>query len=63
MNENMSSFRRLFICLNAGIIGFSIGGFFLSALYYPHMYVLAGLSTAAELSFEKSKIPMKINDH
>ena len=35
--------RRLFVCLNASMIGFAVGGLFLSALYYPHLYILAGL--------------------
>lgn len=39
--------RQLIVALNASLIGFASGGAFLSALYYPHIYVLAGLLTAA----------------
>lgn len=39
--------RKLLICLNGGLIGFAVGGAFLSAVYYPHLYVIAGLFTSA----------------
>jgi putative inorganic carbon (HCO3(-)) transporter len=39
--------RRLLVALNASMIAFAAGGAFLSAAYYPHMYVIAGLHTAA----------------
>lgn len=38
--------RRLLWALNAGLIAYATGGAFLSAAYYPHMYVLAGLHEA-----------------
>lgn len=37
---------RLLACLSASLIAFAVAGAFLSALYYPHMYVLAGLLAA-----------------
>lgn len=40
--------RKLLICLNGGLIGFAVGGAFLSAIYYPHLYVIAGLFTSAQ---------------
>lgn len=38
---------RLLACLSASQIAFASGGAFLSVLYYPHLYVLAGLQAAA----------------
>ena len=38
---------RLLATMSAGMLAFAIGGAFLSATYYPHMYVLAGLTVAA----------------
>ena len=32
--------------LSASVIAFAVDGAFLSALYYPHLYVLAGVSVA-----------------
>jgi putative inorganic carbon (hco3(-)) transporter len=42
-----ASEQRLLYALSASMVGFATGGAFLSALYYPHVYVLAGLLTAA----------------
>ncbi len=38
---------RLFLMLNTSLVAFCIGGAFLSVAYYPHIFVLAGLVTAA----------------
>lgn len=38
--------KNLVACLSASLIAFATGGAFLSAVYYPHMYVLAGLLAA-----------------
>jgi putative inorganic carbon (HCO3(-)) transporter len=46
-DESAASERRLLAALSASMIAFATGGAFLSAVYYPHMYVLAGLHTAA----------------
>ncbi|MCP9453363.1 MAG: O-antigen ligase family protein [Nitrospira sp.] len=35
--------RHLVTALNASLIGFAVGGAFLSAAYYPHLYLLAAL--------------------
>jgi putative inorganic carbon (HCO3(-)) transporter len=40
MPENM---RKLIVATQASLIGFAVGGAFLSGLYYPHLYVLAAL--------------------
>lgn len=37
---------RLLATMSAGMLAFAIGGAFLSATYYPHMYVLSGLTVA-----------------
>jgi len=41
--------KRLLNAMSAALIAYVSGGLFLSALYYPHMYVLAGLLTASRL--------------
>jgi putative inorganic carbon (HCO3(-)) transporter len=43
---NTATDVRLLACLSAGVIAFAVGGAFLTAIYYPHMYVLAGLLAA-----------------
>lgn len=35
--------RNLLIALNASLVAFAVGGAFLSAAYYPHIYLLAAL--------------------
>jgi len=49
------TYQRLLISLNSSLIAFAVGGAFLSAIYYPHIYVLAGLFGSAEYLYEKSK--------
>lgn len=38
---------RLLASTSAALLAFAVGGAFLSAIYYPHFYVLAGLLAAA----------------
>ena len=38
--------RHLLASLSTAMLAYAIGGAFLSAVYYPHLYVIAGLSTA-----------------
>lgn len=40
---------RMLDMLNAGMVGFAVAGAFLSAAYYPHMYVLAALLISARI--------------
>ena len=40
---------RLLACLSASLLAYAVGGAFLSAVYYPHMYVLGGLLSAARV--------------
>jgi putative inorganic carbon (hco3(-)) transporter len=42
-NEAGITHKRLLIALNASLIAFAVGGAFLSAAYYPHIYLLAAL--------------------
>jgi hypothetical protein len=41
--------------LNASLIAFAVGGAFLSVAYYPHLYVLAGIFTAAQVTYIREK--------
>ncbi len=45
--EEAQTHSRLLACLSASLMGYAIGGAFLSAAYYPHMFVLAGLLTSS----------------
>ena len=42
-NNNYQADANLMIYLNASLVGFSVAGAFLSVLYYPHIFILAGL--------------------
>jgi probable O-glycosylation ligase (exosortase A-associated) len=54
---------RLLACLSASVLAYAIAGAFLSATYYPHMFVLAGLCVSARrlarasLQGERSGVP------
>jgi probable O-glycosylation ligase (exosortase A-associated) len=39
--------QRLLVALSASLIAYATGGAFLSALYYPHIYLLGGLLSAS----------------
>lgn len=45
----------LFLMLNASLVAFAVGGAFLSVAYYPHLYVLSGLWTAAYLIHKRAQ--------
>ncbi len=47
----------LLASLSASQIAFASGGAFLSVLYYPHLYVLAGLQSAARRVIEAQYQP------
>ena len=38
---------NLLACTSASIVAFAVAGAFLSAAYYPHLYVIAGLLAAS----------------
>jgi len=46
--------RNLVIALNASLIAFAVGGAFISAAYYPHIYLLAGLLECGRAVCNKS---------
>lgn len=43
--------RRLLVYTTASLVAFAVGGAFLSVLYYPHLYVIAGIVFAARRIF------------
>jgi O-antigen ligase len=45
--ERATTARNALACTSAALVAYATGGAFLSAAYYPHMYVLAGLLAAA----------------
>ena len=55
-------------CTSASMVAFAVGGAFLSAAYYPHVYVVAGLHAAArrvvrrELAAETS-LAARLHEH
>ncbi|MDB4516528.1 O-antigen ligase family protein [Crocinitomicaceae bacterium] len=54
MDGQRVSYTRLFLALNSSLIGFAVGGAFLSVAYYPHLYILLGLIVASTFIFESS---------
>lgn len=50
-----SELAALFVMLNGSLIAFAVGGAFLSVAYYPHLYVLAGLWTAAYFIYQREQ--------
>ena len=53
-NQKDEEFHDIFLKLGASLMAFSIAGAFLSATYYPHVFVIAGLITATTFIYEKS---------
>ncbi|MCL4874160.1 O-antigen ligase family protein [bacterium] len=47
------SARNLFVSLNASLVSFAVGGAFLTAIYYPHLYILAAILSSARFVFRK----------
>jgi hypothetical protein len=45
--------------LSASLVGYAIGGAFLSVTYYPHMLVLSGLFVAATSIYEREREAMR----
>lgn len=52
--ERASDLRKLFLMLNGSLVALAVGGAFLSVAYYPHLYVLAGIWTAAHFIHKHS---------
>lgn len=60
--EHSFELSQLFLMLNASLVAFAIGGAFLSVAYYPHLYMLAGIWTAAQLIHKRiQRNPMEAN--
>lgn len=53
--EHTSELSTLFLMLNASLVAFAVGGAFLSVAYYPHLYVLTGIWTAAYLIHRRAQ--------
>lgn len=43
--------RWLLIAVTGSMVGFAVGGMFLSVLYYPHLYVICGITLAARRTY------------
>lgn len=43
VTERDDTCRNLIVAMNASLVAFAVGGAFLSAAYYPHIYLLAAL--------------------
>lgn len=52
-HERKSELEKLFMMLNGSLIAFATAGAFLSVAYYPHLYVLAGIWTAAYFIYKR----------
>lgn len=53
-NTNLANYyEKLFITLNSSLIAYSVGGLFLSGINYPHLFVIAGIITSANIIYEK----------
>jgi putative inorganic carbon (HCO3(-)) transporter len=48
-SEDARRSLRLLDMMNAGVIGFAVAGTFLSATYYPHIYVFSAMLLAARI--------------
>jgi putative inorganic carbon (HCO3(-)) transporter len=40
--------RRLYLCLNSSMLAYAVAGAFLSALYYPHIFILLAMFACME---------------
>jgi probable O-glycosylation ligase (exosortase A-associated) len=54
-SELARHYEVTFLCLNASLVAFAVGAAFLSALYYPHWYVMMALYSAAELMYRRDE--------
>lgn len=52
-NKQSRQYRSLHICVNSSLIGFAVGGIFLSGIKYPHLFVVAGILSATQLITNK----------
>jgi len=67
--ENIGSdsavrYMMLAITVNSSMIAFAVGGLFLSALYYPHLFVLVGINESVISTIAKQEnINLRSNIH
>lgn len=55
-------FARLFFLISGSVIAFSVAGAFLSVTYYPHLYVLAALCSAIQLTYRNHQALTKAGE-
>lgn len=48
------AYHRMFVHVVASLIGFTVAGAFLSALYYPHLFVVGALAFSANHIYQKA---------
>ncbi len=56
-SERQKTARDLVIALSASQVSFAVGGAFLSATYYPHLFLLAALLECGRDIYKKSLLP------
>jgi putative inorganic carbon (hco3(-)) transporter len=52
--------RRLILMLNASLVAFIVGGAFLTAIRYPHLYVLAALLECGRFIYAQSPVSQPV---
>lgn len=52
--------RRLLASLSTAMLAYAVGGAFLSAVYYPHLYVVAGISTAGRRWIQRQNVGAEV---
>jgi len=51
--EKARTQQRLLVCVDSSILTFAVTGAFLSGIYYPHIFILAGLATAVTMYHQR----------
>lgn len=60
--ENSVGLQRLVIALNASLVAFAVGGAFLSAVYYPHIFLLAALFECEAIIFTQASLAESLEE-
>jgi probable O-glycosylation ligase (exosortase A-associated) len=58
-SANVQTHRRLLISADSCLISFAVTGAFLSGIYYPHFYIVAGVLAANALLFQRKMASME----
>jgi probable O-glycosylation ligase (exosortase A-associated) len=61
-DSSRKEFARLFFLINASIIAYCVAGAFLSVTYYPHLYVLTALCSAAQLMYGRYEVDNNVEN-